>query len=131
MEKKPCENCPFHTLQLDGTMAGEKKFKIRARLSNRSEIVACLCRLSYAFADFCAYTRNENGCINGAVISCDRGHGYGFDDGEETVALHPYETHSFIHSYTDTSDGTWEDDSFSVTLTLIPFDDEKCSWSPI
>ncbi len=132
MEKETCRGrCPFYTNILNGTMAGERKFKYRAVLSGRSRIVACLCQMDYAFAGFCNYTRDEHGEIDGAVISCDLGHGYGFDDGEETITLRVNETHRFLHSYTDTSDGTWDNDFVSVTLTLIPFEEEECGRTAI
>ncbi len=128
MEKGCLDRCPLYRTRMDGTMAGEKKFKYRAVMTERGQIVACMCQLDYARAGFVEYSRDENGEIDGAVISCDLGYGYSFDDGKETVTLHPYESHSFFHSYTDTSDGTWDDDSYCVTITLLPFDEEECSW---
>lgn len=132
MEKEICAGkCPFYTNVSDGMADGERKFKYRAILSGRSQIVGCLCNMNFVFARFCGYTRNEHGEADGAVFSCDLGHGYGFDDGEETITLRANETHRFLHSYTDTSDGTWDNDSVSVALTLIPFDEAECGWTAV
>ena len=51
-------------------------------------------------------------------IGADEGHGYGFDHGEKTI-LHPDEEFQFVHHYTDTSDGTRDDDFFTVKVRLI------------
>ena len=89
MEKAICAGkCPFYTNVPDGTAEGERKFKYREILSGRSKIVGCLCNMRFVFATFCGYTRDEHGEIDGAVFSCDLGHGYGFDDGEETITMH-------------------------------------------
>ena len=73
----------------------------------------------FAHMRFVEYVKNETGTVCGVKFPIDEGHGYGFDYGERFVTLHPGEELQFEHSYTDTSDGTWDDGSFTVTVRLL------------
>ena len=75
--------------------------------------------LSYAQAYLKEVHHNERGEPDGVVLECDLGHGYCFDDGTKTVTLLFGQETRFTHSYTDTSDGTWDDGSFSVRIKVV------------
>ena len=75
--------------------------------------------LFFARMKFMGYVRDEAGEICGAKFLEDRGHGYGFRKDPQEVILHPGEAVQFFHSYTDTSDGTWENGSFLVEAQLV------------
>ena len=128
MEKIPCKNCPHFSTTLDGSIAGAKAFKFHAVINGEHEMIGCLCQLERAAAGFNGYLTDENGKIIGAKISCNRGYGYDFDYGYETVELRPGETHNFLHSYSDTSEGSWTEGSTHIKLTLLPFDDAECKF---
>ena len=128
MEKIPCKNCPYRSTTLDGSIAGEKAFKFHAVIEHEHEMVGCLCQLEQAAAGFAGYLTDENGKIIGAKISCNLGYGYDFDYGHETVALRPGESHSFLCSYSDTSEGSWDEGSTHIHLTLLPFDETPCKY---
>ena len=68
---------------------------------------------------FLEYVSDESGCICGAKYIIDFGHGYGFDNGRQVVDINIDEEFAFEHEYTDTSDGTWENDSYRVKVRLI------------
>jgi len=128
MEKIPCKDCPHFSTTLDGTMAGEKVFKFRAVIDQEHETVGCLCQLERAAAGFSGYLTDDTGKIIGAKIRCNLGYGYDFDHGHETVELRPGESHSFLHSYSDTSEGSWDEGSTHIQLTLLPFDETPCKY---
>lgn len=73
----------------------------------------------FAHMRFAEYVKNETGTVCGVKFLIDEGHGYGFDYGERFVTLHPDEELQFEHSYTDISDGTWDDGSFTVRVRLL------------
>ena len=126
MKTIPCENCPCFSTILDGSIAGEKAFKFHAVINHDYEMVGCLCQLERASAGFSGYLTDESGKTVGAKIRCNLGYGYDFDHGYETVELHPGESHSFLHSYSDTSEGSWDEGSTHIRLTLLPFDEAEC-----
>lgn len=68
---------------------------------------------------FLEYITDSAGCICGASYEIDFGHGYGFDNGIQAVELRIGEEFTFEHEYTDTSDGTWENDSYRVKVCFI------------
>ena len=68
---------------------------------------------------FLEYIMDDAGCICGARYVIDLGHGYGFDNGTQVVDLRVGEEFKFEHEYTDTSDGTWDNDSYRVAVRLI------------
>lgn len=98
-------------------------FQMQVTHGDLSEILP-LSKLDHSFMGFGGYHRDENGKPDGIYLICDKGHGYGFDDGEEKILLRPGESHEFIHSYTDTSDGTWEEGSCHVKATLLWAEEE-------
>ena len=68
---------------------------------------------------FLEYEKDPQGNVCGGRYLIDLGHGYGFNHGEETVTIALDEEISFEHEYTDTSDGTWENESCSVTVRFV------------
>lgn len=97
----------------------EKKFKLVGIVGNIPVSEYVEDNLYYLPMRFIEYVKDESGNICGAKFLADEGHGYGFNYGEKEVILHSNEEFQFVHSYTDTSDGTWDNDSFTVKVRLI------------
>ena len=68
---------------------------------------------------FLEYVKDDSECICGAKYLIDLGHGYGFDNGKQEMIIKLNEEVSFEHEYTDTSEGTWDNDSYLVVVRLV------------
>lgn len=68
---------------------------------------------------FIGFVYNEFDEITGAKYLADEGHGYGFNYGYKEIIVSLDEKVSFTHSYTDTSDGTWDNGSYTVSVRLV------------
>lgn len=97
-------------------------YKIAAEVNGR-KCCFTITELSYGFMSFKDYLYDSDGNVNGVVILCDEGHGYGFDYGEKEVELHVYDEYRFSHSFTDTSDIDWDDGDSTVKFKLYPYDE--------
>ncbi len=75
--------------------------------------------LWWAKMAFVDYLRDEAGQVCGVKLTAELGRGYGFNYGWQEFTLRPGEEFQFYHHYTDTTDGTWENDFFPVTVRLV------------
>ncbi len=71
---------------------------------------------------FVGYDIDLRGEVVAAEYMADHGRGYGFNNGEKAVKVPVNGEFSFLHSFTSTTDGVWEDDSFKVTLRFVKSD---------
>ena len=104
-------------------------FRVHAIVNEIEYVLPIGGRLINAYMQFVDYIRNEAGAPIGIKVLCDCGHGYGFNDGEKELSLYPHRDYSFQHSYTSTTDGTWENDWFDVAVRLLPIEEApECSY---
>ena len=68
--------------------------------------------------EFLEYVTDDSENVCGIKYLIDLGRGYGFDNGKEEITIKLSEEISFTHEYTDTSDGTWNTDSYRVVVRL-------------
>ena len=74
------------------------------------------------FMSFKEFVRDENGEIIGTTYSTNQGYGYSFDYGYKDITAKLGEWVHFSHSLSDTSDGSWDDESIWVLAAGSLFD---------
>lgn len=72
---------------------------------------------------FIRYILDDSKKITGIEINIDLGHGYDFNKGVEKVILKFGDSYTFDYGYTDTTEGTWENKSHRITISLIEIEE--------
>lgn len=70
------------------------------------------------FMDFKEFVRNEEGEVTGVTYRANLGYGYSFDYGYEDVTAELGKWTSFGHSLSDTSGGSWDDETIWVDFRV-------------
>lgn len=70
------------------------------------------------FMSFKEFVRDENGEIIGTTYSTNQGYGYSFDYGYKDITAKLGEWVDFSHSLSDTSGGSWDDESIWVSYRV-------------
>lgn len=78
----------------------------------------CLPHNRTTFMSFKEFVRNENGEITGVTYEADCGYGYSFDDGYKEITVTLGQWASFGHSLSDTSGGSWDDETVWVDFRV-------------